>query len=41
MKAPYFPQIKSKCDTSNFCKYPDSEKECTPLDVNEDPFLEW
>ena len=41
MKAPYFPQIKSKFDTYNFLKYPDSEKECDSLDANEDPFLDW
>ena len=41
MKAPYFPQIKSKFDTSNFLKYPDSEKDCDSLDTNEDPFLDW
>ena len=41
MKAPYFPQIKSKFDTSNFLKYSDSEKECDSLDANEDPFLDW
>ena len=41
MKAPYLPNIQSKCDTSNFLKYPDSDKECDSLDAKEDPFLEW
>ena len=41
MKAPYYPQIKSKSDTSNFLKYPDSDKECDSLDKKSDPFLDW
>ena len=41
MKAPYIPEIKSRKDTTNFLKYPDSEKECESLNTNEDPFLGW
>ena len=41
MAPPYIPKIGSSNDTSNFLKYPDSDKECTPLDKSEDPFLGW
>ena len=41
MKAPYIPGIKSKSDTGNFLKYPDSDKECDSLNRDEDPFLDW
>ena len=41
MAPPYIPKIGSSNDTSNFLKYPDSDKECSPLDKSEDPFLDW
>ena len=41
MAPPYIPKIGSSNDTSNFLKYPDSDKEYTPLDKSEDPFLGW
>ena len=41
MAPPFIPKIGSSNDTSNFLKYPDSDKECTPLDKSEDPFLGW
>ena len=41
MEPPYLPIVKSKGDTSNFLKYPDSEKESESLNTNDDPFLEW
>ena len=41
MAPPFIPKIGSSNDTSNFIKYPDSYKECTPLDKSEDPFLGW
>ena len=41
MAPPFIPKVGSSNDTSNFLKYPDSDKECTPLDKSEDPFLGW
>lgn len=41
MAPPFIPKISSSNDTSNFLKYPDSDKECASLDKSEDPFLGW
>ena len=41
MEPPYIPPIKSDADTSNFEKYPDSNKESPPVDKNSDLFLKW
>jgi protein kinase A len=41
MAPPFIPKVGSSNDTSNFLKYPDSDKECSPLDKSEDPFLDW
>jgi protein kinase A len=41
MAPPFIPKVGSSNDTSNFLKYPDSDKECSPSDKSEDPFLDW
>ena len=41
MEPPYKPPVKSDSDTSNFEDYPDSDKECPPIDKKDDPFLKW
>ena len=41
MPATYIPPIKSEADTSNFEKYPDSDKESPSIDKKNDPFLNW